>query len=742
MQAVQTMTVQWRDKVTGASGTASDHGSGPGFGRRTDRRFVVRPMTILKAASFVWRLEQRWSLQRRPSRLCPMPVVRLLLVLLAARCATHASALSDDPAATHPREARWSIATGWSDGWPTAWHHANPVREELAGEWTVYHGVIVLPSGRWLLRDAERDKSEGVREIRRRWEWDGAGPAESITLSFRRHLRAPGARPFLPGISSYDNPAGQSIDGSRIPVIAAATPLRRGFYEEHRFPLPFAAIEAGEEEGGLYGAALHTVPTPIRFGHHDDQWWSLGVQYLDDHHVEIAAYSGPVASNGRNAIIKGHQRRWHDYDQSWCRFPPGAIVEKTFYFESFPVSARGRGFQTPLWTSLRLNEPFDATGFPRLKTVLARKFADTLARWRTGPSFAGIDAFPGEERPWIDLGWAGQSEAFAFPMLRLGDQFGVSEIDRHVQEGLDFIATSPFGPDGFAIRYDYRANRWMEQTNPLSQGQTMNNLLDALHLARTRTALDSIRWEQFLRRACDWHAGRLLAPDWHPRSTNEAFLMAPLAKAARLLKEPRYLQAAQRAGEHYAKRHLSMDEPYWGGTLDARCEDKEGAWAAMQGWLALYDATRDPRYLTWAQHAGDVILSYLYIWDVPLPAGRLTDHAFKTRGWTAVSVQNMHLDVYGVLCAPAFWHLGELTGNSDYQRLARLMLVSCGQLLDPFGSQGEQVHQTNYAQHYAYTELPGVRGDYVETWNVYWITAHFLVAAAHLSEMGVDWQVW
>ena len=71
----------------------------------------------------------------------------------------------------------------------------------------------------------------------------------------------------------------------------------------------------------------------------------------------------------------------------------------------------------------------------------------------------------------------------------------------------------------------------------------------------------------------------------------------------------------------------------------------------------------------------------------------------------------------------------------------RVALVpeACGQLVDAEGGQGEQLHQTNYAQHYDVQELKGVRGDYVESWNVYWISAHFLTAAAQLEEMAVDW---
>jgi hypothetical protein len=104
----------------------------------------------------------------------------------------------------------------------------------------------------------------------------------------------------------------------------------------------------------------------------------------------------------------------------------------------------------------------------------------------------------------------------------------------------------------------------------------------------------------------------------------------------------------------------------------------------------------------------------------------------------------MHLDVYGVLCAPAIWKVGEYTGRDDLKTIARLLTVPCGQLTDPWGSAGEQLHQTNYAQHYEPDpEQPeATRGDYIENWNVYWITAHFLNAAAQFKEMGVDCTQW
>ena len=66
------------------------------------------------------------------------------------------------------------------------------------------------------------------------------------------------------------------------------------------------------------------------------------------------------------------------------------------------------------------------------------------------------------------------------------------------------------------------------------------------------------------------------------------------------------------------------------------------------------------------------------------------------------------------------------------------MYRSCGQLIDPFGSQGEQLQQTNFAQHGNMSDVQKLRGGYSEPWTVFWITAHFLNAAARFEEMGVE----
>ena len=641
-----------------------------------------------------------------------------------------------------PPEGRWSLALGWPDNWPDNWRHVSAYDEQQVGDWWIARGRLELPQGVWQLQDSVRALPNGLWEAVRRWHWLGEQTLDKVTLSIRLSVPCEAARPFMPSINYYDNRAGQSVDPSRIPFIGDQ-PGDRGFYEEHRFSMPLVAVEACQSQR-RFTSALHALPSPLRYGNVEDQWWSLGLQYTTDG-VELALLSGAVASNGRNGVIKAEQKEFAAYPDAFCKIPPNAIIEKRFWYQQADISRRGDGFRPAVRQSAELFQPFAEYDFPNLQDVIKRKFVDLLQRWHEDEQCAGIDAFPDTNVPraWFDLGWAGQSEAAAYPLILLGESFEVEQALEKAQTATDFICrSSPFDERGFRIRYDYHTHQWLPRSNPLSQAQAMHNLFNAVRAGREHPRIRTEAWEVFLQRAAEFHAARVLGDDWQPKSTNEGFLIKPLAQAADIFDQPRFLTAAVKAAEHYAERHLEMDEVYWGGTLDARCEDKEGAWAALQGFLAMYEATHEQHYLDWAAHAADVVLSYVYVWDVDLPPGRLTDHALKTRGWTSVSVQNMHLDVYGVLCAPALWKLGEFKQDRWYQQMARLMLVSCGQLVDARGGQGEQLHQTNYVQHYEFDRLTGVRGDYVESWNVFWITAHFLTAVAQLEELGVDWKSW
>ena len=633
-----------------------------------------------------------------------------------------------------PADGLWSVATNWTDGWPSGWVHARPEKVEHEGDWTLVSGVIELPGGKMNVRDAYRLEN-GVIRGTRRWTWTGKEMLSKCTLSIR--WSAPGAvnaKPMLPGVVIYGNPAGEKT-GNHAVIVHNGKPGDRTFVEEHRVSAPWESIEWGEGDQ-RHAVALHTLPSPAYGANQNDQWWTLGLTSFADS-TELASLSGPTAANHRNSVTKALQQKFLEYPDTWLNLRPGTVVEKTFYLEVVPQTARGDGFRQPLRTAMRLH-PVSSEGLPRYGEILREKYRFALSRFRDRESDPGFEMFPDYVKgTQYVMGWCGQADAAGYAMLALARRIGDPRMPDYGSRSLNLLSRSPFNEDGFLLNYNADNGQWKDQ-DPVSQGQGMEGFARAILAGRKLKDIQTAPWEEFLKKACSIHAARILREDWKPVNTAEGFFVSPLCKGFQLFGNDDFKRAAIKAGDYYARRHLNMDEPYWGGTLDANCEDKEGAWAGFQAFLALYELTKDPKYLQWAEHAMDVTLTYTVLWDIDLPAGRLRDHELKTRGWTIVSAQNQHLDVFGVMFTPEIWRMGDYLKRDDLKRLAAVMYLSCGQMIDPHGSQGEQIQHTNFAQHGDMSNVFRLRGGYSESWTVFWITAHFLNAASEFERMGVD----
>lgn len=640
--------------------------------------------------------------------------------------------IQDKVVVSAPEEGLWSVATGWQDDWMCEWKHADPQKVEKSGEWTVLYGKMSFDRGDLLLRDSYRQIRSGLVQCVRRYEWTGTETLPYVTLSVRWKMTGERMMPCLPGILYYGNKNGAKVNPEIIPVYEG-TEGEFAIFEEHRYPMPFAMLENAADG---YAAALHTVPSPVRGAVLADQWWSMGVE-ANDGFSEFVLYSGPIGYNHRHSVAKALQKKPMRYADTWINLEPGRIIEKTFYIETYPIDAEGTGFQTPVYTSLDLHRPYDADRFPSFDEIVRGKYNFAKNRWiDLGNGAVGFNMYDNSLRKELVMGWCGQADSPGYSLQVLSKRLNDSQIDDMVQKSLDFLTTYEINPATglFPVRYD---GKGYSQGDPVSCGQAMYNFAKAIETARKSSVYDTSKWEVFLRKACDAASARILSEGWNPKSTAEGFYIAPLAISSKLFKNKTYRQAAEKAAQLYADRHLTMNGCYWGGTLDATCEDKEGSWAAFQGFLEMYERFKDAKYLQWAKHAMDVCLSYVVVWDIPLPAGRMADYNFKTTGWTVVSAQNQHIDVYGVLFAPEVYKMGKYLQDDRLCSLAKVMYRSCYQLTDAYGSQGEQLQQTNFAQRGDMSDVYRLRGGYAERWTVFWITAHFLNAAARFEEMGI-----
>ncbi|MBQ3535639.1 MAG: hypothetical protein IJA57_02660 [Alistipes sp.] len=633
---------------------------------------------------------------------------------------------------TTPDEGLWAVATKWENDWMTDWVYAKPERKEQSGEWTILSAEMPIKGGVMFVRDSYRQVQDGLVQCRRRYEWRGEQTLEQVNLAVRWRMQGNQMQTFVPGVIYYGNKNGAKVNPNIIPVYSGKAG-EFAIFEEHRYPIPFVMLE---NTAAGCASAVHTTPSPVRGAVLADQWWSMGVEAADGY-TDFVLYSGPIGYNGQHAVAKALQRTPMKYTNTYINMEPGRVVEKEFYIELYPIKAEGTGFQQPIYTALDLYKPYDADSFTDFATIVEEKYRFAKNRWiDLGNGAVGFDMYEPSLRKDIVMGWCGQAGSPGYALQVLAGRLDDADIEPMVQQSLDFLTTYPVDEESGMFKLGYNGD--YHSSNHVSCGQAMYNFAKAIVAAKKNNKYDTERWREFLRKACDGQSRRILSDEWSPRSTDEAFYVAPLAIASKLFKNKQYLAAAEKASKLYAERHLKMNGCYWGGTLDATCEDKEGAWAAFQAFIHMYEYTKQPQYLEWAKHAMDVCLSYVVVWDIPLPAGRLADYNFRSTGWTVVSPQNQHIDVYGVLFAPEVYRMGKYLDDERLCKLSKVMYRTCFQLTNAYGSQGEQLQQTNFAQRGDMSNVYKLRGGYSEGWTVFWITAHFLNAAARFEEMGVE----
>jgi len=650
--------------------------------------------------------------------------------------------IGDTPILATPAEGMFSVGSGLKQGWPSQWDGGGIDSVDVVGPWLVVSGFISSKTGQWNVQDRWRIY-DGAVEGLRTWTWTGRKRSPPSVLCIGWVADGQNTGLMMPGVLYHGNPSGSKAARRGWAMIPSWTgkPGERLQVEEHRMAQTWASFEwpstLAKSAKMPVAAAIHAVPSSPPYAQGEDVSWTMGAEALSDGTM-LQMLSGPVAMNGKVGVVKTGQNQVGSFEKVGLEVPKGKMVQKRYFLQVTAGVRLGWGFRNAISWSIQ-HADLSAMSLPRVADIVGAKVRFAMSRWAGSNDYPGFAMYPGRFDLYV-MGWAGQAEAPGYALQVLAERLGQPGLKDIAYKALDALARARFNDKGFNLALNGYTGQWTQQ-DPVSQGQAMSAFARAIRFGRNHGAATKT-WEDFLKKACGIHSKRILKPTWKPRSTAEAFMIQPLAIAAGLFKDESFMKAAIKAGEHYVDRHVGPNEPFWGGTLDANCEDKEGAWAGFEAFLALHEATGDENWLTAASYAADVVLTYTYLWDVDLPPGRLRDHNLHTRGWTAVSVQNMHLDVYGVLYTPRLWRLGQLTNRPELLQLAELMYRTCGQMLDAQGSQGEQLQQTRFAQAGDMSDPDRYRGGYVESWTVFWIAAHFLTAAALFEEMGVLGDLW
>ena len=157
-----------------------------------------------------------------------------------------------------------------------------------------------------------------------------------------------------------------------------------------------------------------------------------------------------------------------------------------------------------------------------------------------------------------------------------------------------------------------------------------------------------------------------------------------LVMGYRYFGKKQYLGAARRT-VNYLEQNIISKSDYFSSTLDANCEDKEAAIAAVTATYYLAAVTNGKErqhYIDLCEKAAYFALSWYYMWDVPFAQGQmLGDLGLKTRGWSNVSVENNHIDVFVFELPHIVKWLGEQKGNSRFLQMHDVIFNSLSQLM-------------------------------------------------------------
>jgi hypothetical protein len=352
----------------------------------------------------------------------------------------------------------------------------------------------------------------------------------------------------------------------------------------------------------------------------------------------------------------------------------------------------------------------------------------------------------GKEHINFQMGFVGQQLPLAYHLLRYGLVNHREEITRKGEAMVDFWAANSLTTEGLPRTWFdvYPQPHWRPYNTFLRiASDGMVGALMAWDVMRA-AGREKPEWLQFCRRFGDWlvkhqnpDGSWYREYDWSSQPANEgkqntSHPIRFLVDLSKETGEKEYLDAALRAADWcYPNIHQAF--AYVGGTADnPNVLDKEAGFMAMDAFLALHDVTGEKRWLDAAAQAADFTETWVYSWNIPIPADDPAANYPKgctTTGFSLIATGHSGADLF-MAGGPFFYYRLYLeTGDAHYAEMARQLLYDTKQGMDIDGSLG-------YGHTGLCTEalsLAPPRGHGVNTW-LPWLTYSMIEPIVNLQE--------
>jgi hypothetical protein len=169
------------------------------------------------------------------------------------------------------------------------------------------------------------------------------------------------------------------------------------------------------------------------------------------------------------------------------------------------------------------------------------------------------------------------------------------------------------------------------------------------------------------------------------RKSSTATVIPFLLSLHELTGDGRWLAAASRAG-HFVQETFVDGLKFNGGIHDSiyakpQLVDGESIMFACRALWRLYQGTGEKRYLDGAARAARLVVTWVCLWDVPLPAhSTLARYGFRSTGWMACDSPGAgYVHPMGLLAVPELVEIGLATGENAFLDAAELLQTGCNE---------------------------------------------------------------
>jgi len=194
------------------------------------------------------------------------------------------------------------------------------------------------------------------------------------------------------------------------------------------------------------------------------------------------------------------------------------------------------------------------------------------------------------------------------------------------------------------------------------------------------------------------------------KGTIGCFLVLPIITAYKKSGDKKFLDSAVKAFDFYYGG-LERDGFTTAGALDTYSIDKESSSPLLRDALALYEVTKDEKYIACAEKIAWYLCTWMMHFTVEYPEDCLiTKMGYDTLGSTSVSTPHQACDQYALRDVLSFLKLYELTGYKQWRERAIIFWCNACQCISdgtmfingrlrPAGAQDEAIFHTRWGRY-------------------------------------------